>query len=256
MIDYSQITNKQGLIVYGGESSTGYGMVVGTAPAYEKPVKRTEVFNVPGRNGSVIFQNGSYDDVTRTYHVWIGEDETPDSGGIVHGTLAERVSAITAWLFSQTGYTRLEDNFEPNVFRLAYYSGANNISNELTQYGETDLTFTCRPERFYKDAETPIAVANGDNLTNPTKFASKPLIKIEAAGTVDVTINGVTVTAVVTDYIYIDCERMNAYRLASENKNDKISGAFPVIVPGVNAVAITVTGTLTGVKVTPRYFTI
>ena len=256
MLDYNSLTNRQGLIVWGGENSTDYGMVVGGAPAFDKPIRRTEVFNVPGRNGSVIFQDGSYDDVTRTYHIWIAENETPDSGGVIHDTLAERVSALTAWLYSKQGYTRLEDNFEPDVFRLAYYSGSNNISNELTQYGETDLTFTCRPERFYKDAETPIAVANGDTLTNPTKFASKPLIKIEAAGTVIVTINGVSITAIVTDYIYIDCERMNAYRLASENKNDKISGSFPEIVPGTNAVAISVTGTLTGVKVTPRYFSI
>ena len=256
MIDYNAITNKQGLIVYGGESSTDFGMVVGRAPAFDKPIKRTEAYTVPGKNGAVIFQNGSYDDVTRTYTIWVAEDETPDSGGVIHDTLAERVSALTAWLYSQNGYTRLEDNFEPDVFRLAYYSGANNVSNELTQYGESELTFTCRPERFYKDAETPIAISHGDTMTNPTRFSSKPLIKIEAAGTVEVSINGVAITAVVTDYIYIDVERMNAYRLASENKNDKISGAFPVLAPGVNTIGITVTGTLTGVSITPRYFTI
>ncbi len=49
---------------------------------------------------------------------------------------------------------------------------------------------------------------------------------------------------------------MNAYRLAGENRNDKITGAFPVIVPGTNAVAIAVTGTLNAVKITPHYYTI
>ena len=256
MLDYNSLTNRQGLIVWGGESSTDYGMVVAEAPAFDKPTKRTEVFTVPGRNGAVLFQDGSFDDVTRSYKVWIAEDESVDSGGNVNGTLAERVSAITAWLYSQQGYTRLEDNFEPDIFRLAYYSGENDISNELTQYGETTLSFTCRPERFYKDAETAVAVANGDTITNPTKFASKPLIKITAAGTVTVGIAGVSIVAVVTDYIYIDCERMNAYRLTSENKNDKISGSFPTIRPGTNAISISVTGTLTKVEITPRYFSI
>lgn len=256
MIDYNTLTNRQGLLVWGGENSTDYGMVVRSCPAFDKPTKRTDVFTVPGRNGSILFQDGSFEDVTRSYSVWIAEEETEDSGGNVSGSLAERVNALTAWLFSKSGYTRLEDNFEPDIYRLAYYSGANDVSNELIQYGESTLTFTCRPERFLKSGETAITVSNGDTLTNPTKFSSKPLIRIDAAGTVDVTINGVTITAVVTDYINIDCETMNAYRLASENLNDKITGAFPVIVPGANAVGITVTGTLTAVKITPRYFTI
>ena len=244
---FNNATNKQGLILWGGESSADCGMVVAEAPVFDKPNKRIEAVSVPGRNGSIIFDEGAFDDVVRSYRVWIAE------GG---DTLAEKVSALTAWLFSKQGYTRLEDNFEPDFYRLAYYSGSNDISNELTQYGETTLTFTCRPERFLKSAEYPISVSNGDTLRNATRFPSKPLIYIEAAGTVNVSINGVTITAVVTDYMYIDCERMNAYRLAAENKNDKISGAFPVIAPGDNGVGITVTGTLTGVTITPRYYTI
>ena len=256
MLDFNSLTNKQGLIVWGGESSTDYGMVISEAAVFEKPTKRTEVFTVPGRNGSIIFEDGSFDDVVRSYKAWIDEDETPDSGGIIHGTLAERVSDLTAWLFSKSGYTRLEDNFEPDVFRLAYYSGANDITNDLTEYGETTLTFTCRPERFLKSGEAAVTIANGDTVTNPTKFTAKPLIKITAAGTVTLSIAGVSIVAVVTDYLYIDCETMNAYRLTSENKNDKISGDFPVLKPGANSIGITVTGTLTKVEITPRYFTI
>lgn len=256
MINYNSLTNRQGLIVWGGEASSSYGMVIGEAPAFEKPAKRMDVFTVPGRNGSILFQDGSFEDVNRTYSAWIAEDETEDSGGGISGTLAERVSALTAWLYSKSGYTRLEDNFEPDVYRMAYYSGSNDITNELTQYGETTLTFTCRPERFLKSGETAITVNNGDTLTNPTKFASKPLIYIQGAGTIEVSINGVSITATVTDYINIDCEKMDAYRLAAENMNDKITGSFPVIAPGANGVGITVTGTLTAVKITPRYFTI
>ena len=232
MIDYKTLTNRQGLIVWGGEASADYGMVIAEAPAFDKPVKRTDVFTLPGRNGSILFQDGSFEDVTRSYRVWIAERDND---------LATKINAFTAWLYSKSGYTRLEDNFEPDVYRLAYYSGSNDISNELTQYGETTLTFTCRPERFLKSGEDAISVSNGDKLTNLTRFSAKPLIHIEAVGTVNVTINGVTITATVTDYINIDCERMNAYRLPSENKNDKITGAFPVIVPGANAVAISVT---------------
>lgn len=248
MPNYSTLTNKQGLIVWGGVASTDCGMVVSRAPAYDKPTRRVEAVTVPGRNGSILFDEGAFSDTTRTYDVFIAEDD--------HNTLSERVDAMSAWLFSKQGYTRLEDNFEPDVFRLAYYSGGNDVTNELLTYGESELTFTCRPERFLKSGTTPVEVDDGDTITNPTAFSSKPLIYIEATGEVEVSINGVAITADVTDYIYIDCETMNAYRQAGENKNDKISGAFPVIVPGANGIGINVTGSLVGVEITPRYFTI
>ena len=73
-------------------------------------------------------------------------------------------------------------------------------------------------------------------------------------GIVTVTIGGKTISANVTDYINIDCDSQNAYRLATENKNSLISGSFPLILPGANTIGIT--GTTTKVEVTPRFFTI
>lgn len=238
-------TNKQGLIVYGGEASSDYGIVVSEAPSFDKPTRKTTTYAVPGRNGAILFQEDAFDDVTRSYKVWFAED---------HGDLTEKVNAFTSWLFSKKGYSRLEDSFEPDIFRLGYYSGGQNVSNELTQYGETTIQFICRPERFYKSGEQPITASNGDKLFNSTRFASKPLIHIEGSGTVTVTIGGKTITAAVTDYINIDCDRMNAYRLPTENKNSDISGTFPTIKPGESAVATT--GTITKLEITPRYFTI
>lgn len=239
-------TNKRGLIVYGGEASADYGMVIAEAPTFEKATRKATVYNVPGRNGSIIFQQDAFNDVGRSYKVWLAPDEGED--------LADKVSAFSAWLISCTGYQRLEDSFEPDVYRLAYYNGGNDVSNELTQYGETTLTFTCRPERFLKDGETPQAVTNGSKLYNPTRFSSKPLIHIEGSGSVTITFGGATMSATLTDYINIDCDAMNAYRLAAENMNDKISGTFPKLAPGYNTIAIT--GSVSKCVITPRYFTI
>ena len=245
---FDDATNKQGLIVYGGEASSDFGMVVAQAPSFDKPSRKMTTYTVPGRNGAVLFQQDAYDDVTRSYQVWLTHDAEEN--------LTESVNAFSAWLNSKTGYQRLEDSFEPETFRLAYYKGGQNVENHLMQYGETTIQFICRPERFYKSAEDPIEVTNGDSLYNPTKFKSKPLIHIETASeqTVTVSINGHTITAEVDDYINIDCERMNAYRQAGENKNTDISGEFPTIDPGANGIVIT--GTVTKVTITPRYFVI
>lgn len=238
-------THTRGVFVYDGEASDTFGMVVSEAPAFEKPKRRNTVYSVPGRNGSIINQEDCYDDVSRTYKVWVADDGAE---------LSTKVNNITSWLYSKTGYLRLEDDFEPDYFRLGYYDGGNNISNELTQYGETSISFTCRPERFLKSGEEEITISNGAIVYNPTRFASRPLLHIEGSGAISVSISGYTIICAVTDYINIDCDRMNAYRLPSENKNGSISGTFPKIYPGDNTISIT--GTASKVIITPRYYTI
>ena len=243
------------MITYDGVASTDYGIVVSEAPVFERPNRKQTIIQVPGRNGSVIFPEDAWEDVVRSYNVWLSENVTEDSGGDKSGYLVEYVDAFEAFLNSKKGYVRLEDSFEPDIYRLAYYSGGDAFSNEMTQYGRATLRFTCRPERFLKSGETPVSVTNGATLTNPTRFASKPLIHIEASNeTISVSIGGKTITAEVTDYINIDCERMNAYRLPVENKNDKISGSFPTIPSGSNTIGIT--GTYTKVEITPQWFTV
>ena len=240
-------TNKQGLIVYGGESSSDYGMVVSEAPAFVAPTRKQTVFNVAGRNGAVLFQEDAWDDVVRSYDVWLAHDID---------TLADKVIAFESMLNSKKGYQRLEDNFEPDVFRLAYYQGGDGFSNVMTAYGEATLNFVCRPERFLKSGEFPIEVTNGDKISNPTRFTSKPLIKITvpSSNTVTISCGGNSMDAEVADYIFIDCDSMNAYRQTNENMNNKISGSFPVLTAGTNTIGIT--GTVTSVEITPRYFTI
>lgn len=246
--------NRQGLIKWGGEDSTNYGIVVRESPVFDKPKRKQTVFSVPGRNGSILFQQDAFEDVVRTYKVWVAEDMQEDSGGVISGLLPERISAVTAWLNSKTGYQELEDSFEPDFFRLAYYSGDDSFSDDLLQYGEAELRFVCRPERFLKTGKTAVTVTNGATMTNPTKFASKPLIHIEGSGNVTVTFGGKSITADVFDYINIDCDTMNAYRLTTENRNDKITGSFPSLLSGDNT--ITISGTTTLVTITPRFFTI
>ena len=243
---FNQTTNRQGLLVYGGEASSDFGMVIAEAPTFERSTRKQTVFTVPGRNGDIIIQQDAWNDVPRSYKVWLAEGGGKD--------LTSKVDELMAWLNSKKGYQRLEDNFEPDVFRLAYYSGGASFENHLTQYGSGTLSFTCRAERFYKVGEQPITVSNGSKINNPTRYASKPLIHIEGSGSVTIAFGGATMSATLTDYINIDCDAMNAYRLPAENMNNKISGTFPTLKPGINTIGTT--GTVTKVEITPRFFTI
>lgn len=242
---FDNYTDKRGTFIFNGESSADFGIVISEAPTFEKAGRKSTAFDLPGRNGSIIYQQNAWNDVSRTYKVWIASDRAVD--------LPAKVDAFTAWLNSVTGYQRLEDSFEPEIFRLAYYNGGNNVSNDLMQYGEATISFTCRPERFYKWGEQEQDLQAGQ-IYNPTRFTAKPLIHLEGSGALQVSIDGVNIVATVTDYINIDCERMNAYRLPAENMNNKVVGDFPTIAPGVNTIGLT--GTITKATIIPRFFTI
>lgn len=233
---------RNGLIVYGGEASADFGIVVSEAPSFDRAKRKSTLYTVPGRNGAVIYQQNAYEDVTRSYKVFITADDLPAA-----------INEAGAWLYSKTGYQRLEDSFEPDTYRLAYFNGVD-FSNELMQYGEATLSFICRPERFYKDGEREIDIINVDTLRNPTRFESKPLIHVEGEGEITITVNGLSLDCNVIDYINIDSDRLNAYREETENMNGSVSGTFPVLVPGNNSISLT--GNITAITLVPRYFTI
>jgi len=243
---YDMTTDKNGRFTFAGETSADFGVIIAKAPTFEHAARKSQAFEVPGRNGVILQQQDAWGDVSRVYNVWLAVDHAEDLPGKANG--------FSAWLNSIKGYQRLEDSFEPEVFRLAYYNGGADVSNNLMQYGEAAVSFSCRPERFYKTGDTPRDLSNGTPIYNPTRFPSKPFLHIEGSGAVSITINGETITATITDYINIDCDRMNAYRLAAENMNDKIGGTFPAIAPGLNTVATT--GTITKATITPRFYTI
>ena len=66
---FNEFTNRRGLLVYGGEASSNYGMVIAEAPSFDKPTRKNTVYNVPGRNGAIIFQEDAFEDITRSYRV-------------------------------------------------------------------------------------------------------------------------------------------------------------------------------------------
>ena len=251
-------TNKQGLIVYNGETSADYGMVISEAPDFEKPSRKQTTFTVPGRSGVVLFQEDAWNDVTRKYRVWCPKSDRESLTDVANG--------LTAWLNSAKGYQRLEDSFEPDVFRLAYYSGGDDVENHIMQYGESDLTFTCRPERFLKIGENKIPIEAGNfNLYNPTKFDAKPLIYLAShhvfGAEMTLTIGGKTLVVGPTSYTtmieaFIDCETMNVTRPDGTLANSSVSGEFLTIPGGQVSCSLTVEGTLDGAYIIPRYFTI
>lgn len=197
-----------GVIIYNGQSSKSFGLEVETFPAYNTPKRKYEKVSVPGRSGDLILDNGGWENVTRSYIVAIGSYDY---------SYYEMMNKLSNWLHSATTYARLEDSYEPDVFRLATFLEQGSMTNIYNHGGEMNLDFDCKPQRFLKIGEKPIVLTSGISQTviNPTNYPSYPLINIQRLGTGDITITLGDKTITVLDgspvQMTIDCELMDAY---------------------------------------------
>ena len=237
-----------GSVIFNGISSRELHIQVEHPPEYEYPERDYTITHVPGRNGDVVFDNGSYKNVGRTYQIAIGEEDAD------YAVLANKISE---WLHSANGYARLEDSYEPDYYRMAMYYEGLPIENILNQAGRATIKFDCKPQRFLKYGEQSIEIQNGANLHNPTRFAAKPLIRVYGTGGAQTMLTVgdrvVTLTSI-TDYVDLDCDLENAFK-GSTNCNGNITAEyFPVLASGDNAIVWA--GNITKVEITPRWWTL
>ena len=242
-----KINRDLGIFTYNGKSSKDFGIIVEKLPSLSRPERQHDVFRVPGRNGDIIQQYDAYENINITYEVWFANNDI-DS---MNAQIVAR--QIAAWLYNTNGYCKLEDDFEPDIFRLAYYVGDLDIVNKLTAFGKAKIVFNCRPERFFKSGEEWFT--NPTLIVNEQYFDSKPLIKVTGSGNVNFSIEGQTVTIKgLTDYVYLDCETQDCYRQLSENRNNLMTGNFPVLKVGTNN--ITKSSGITSLEIQPRFWTL
>ncbi len=237
----------KGIIVFNKQSSEDYGIVVETAPNYETPERDFNLVHVPGRNGDLSFDSGSYRNVSRTYKIAIGSYKEQFT------TMANRISE---WLNSANGYARLEDSYERDYFRLALYKDELDIQNVLRHAGRVTISFNCKPQRFLKQGEQTIIFNQLGKLRNPTNFMAKPLITIRGIGSGQFSLGGyICMISDIGTYTTIDSDIQDVYK-GTENRNQYITlpDGFPKLGKGENEISFS--GGITSMEVVPRWWTI
>ena len=238
-----------GVIIFNGIPSTNYGIHVETPPVYATPERDYEVVHIPGRNGDLVIDNGSYKNVTRKYSISVGE---------IDGNFTTLAAGVSEWLHSASGYARLEDSYESNYFRLAYYVADAEMENLFHQAGKMLIEFNCKPARFLKAGERAVPFTTDGSISNPTFQKSFPKLTVVVSGSGTLTIGDQTITIsglTNSTRMVIDSELQDVYEEGSlTNLNSKVSfsDGFPLLSPGVNT--ITFTGSITSVEVIPRWW--
>ena len=164
--------------IFNGTRSDDMGLLMASDPVSVHPARRGELYPIPGRNGSIVREDGSYDTYTITYDVMLDAGST--SGGMY-----TQARDVAEWLLGSRGFCRLEDSFEPNHYRLARCAASLSIENRLLRFGRAQIAFEVQPQRYLKSGETPLTFTGGSttSITNPTQFEARPLLKFTDTST-------------------------------------------------------------------------
>ena len=163
---------------FDGTNSRSYGVYITGEGVFNAPERNVEMIDIPGRNGAYALDKGNFNNIEVTYPAGIFADSETD--------FATAVSDLRNLLCSKVGYVRLEDDYNPNEYRLAIYKSGLEVSHDMLIAGEFDITFECKPQRFLTSGETAVSVASGGTLTNPTLFDSHPQLQVKGYGNIDI----------------------------------------------------------------------
>lgn len=264
-----------GVIIFNGKSSDEIGIKVEKFPNYDIPEKDYDIIHVPGRNGDIVIDTGSYKNITRKYQI---------SVATYGNEFYKTINSVAEWLHSSPGYAILEDSYEPDYYRIAFYKETNSIENIFDEAGRATITFECKPQRFLKDGDTPIVFTKNGSIINDTAFISFPIINVTVSNETDSIINvgnyTINIPADKTELmvtsdsdsitddsnheialsnvsdITINSELQDAYS-GTINKNSSIildGGEFPKLNPGENLISFS--GGVQRLEVIPKWWTI
>ncbi|MBR2555159.1 MAG: hypothetical protein IKE94_09890 [Aeriscardovia sp.] len=238
--------NTMHFLTFAGKRSIDFNIRISGEGTYDRPKRKTTSYDVAGRNGSLILDENSFDNIDITYPAFVIDD------------MPERIQNFANYMSSFAGYQRIEDTYHPDVYRLGQYKTDFTVktSGHMNRQGEFNITFNCKPQRFLKSGEIAITFESAGNIWNRTNFDAQPLIRVygSGAGTVGIGPYLITITDI-DEYVDIDCELMDAYKGTLNCNNNVAFNADSFKIPtGVNGVNFT--GLITSVIVTPRYFII
>ena len=230
------------MIYYNGKSLADFGLKVDHSRSYTSPERSTAKVQVPGRNGDIIIDDGSYNNVTLKYKC-----------AIMAG-FKKRYEEMLNFLYKDSAYHRLEDTTHPDFYRVAAINAAPEYETTGNhRSGNFTLSFDCKPQKFLKSGERKKILTSAGSLRNPTAYKAKPIITVKGSGAVTLTVGAYNVAiANLTSAITIDCEQQDCYWNGTNLNNGVTLDDFPVLLPGTNSVSWS--GSVTSVEIIPHFW--
>ena len=116
------------------------------------------------------------------------------------------------------------------------------------------VTFRCKPFLYLDNSPDTTITASGSTITNPGAVDSEPLIKVYGSGDITLMVGTQIVELEdISSQIFLDSEIQEAYK-GTTSQNNHMSGEFPKLLPGMNAISWT--GNVSSIVISPRWRTL
>lgn len=149
------------------------GIKVRGFPIFSAPEPRVTTYSIPGRNGDLVYWDGSFKNTSGEVECFALDTENVDHA----------LSAVSQWL-TDCRYKKLVVSSEPGRYRMARVTNAAEIVVQMGVLAPFTIDFDCKPQRFY-NGEPPIRFSgDGGEIQNNTGFDALPLLRLHIeAGT-------------------------------------------------------------------------
>lgn len=217
-----------GYFIFNEIDSREMGVLVNKVPRLSRPDERVNKITIPGRDGSVFFQTGKYEDYETTAEITVRD---PD-----------RRNSVLRWL---SGPGKLITSFYPDHYVNARITNRIDPERIFPKVDQMIITFTIQPF-LYQRYERPEVFTLPGTIFNPGSWESLPIITVKGNGGIYLGNQIFSILPHPYPEITINSVIQEAY-YQNNLANNYMGGYFPAIQPGLNSVSWY--GSITEVKI-------
>ena len=209
---------------------------------FSEAVPVVEAQTIPGRNGDLIRETGSYENRSGSASCFCLQKDAEKA-----------ISSAGRFLMGKKGYRRLETSDDPDHYWLARVENSPQISMRLRTLAPFDIGFDCKPQRFVKSGENAVVFSHHGSLFNQYGQIALPFITLYGHGAGRLTVGNCVVDVKTLDgTLYLDSELQNAYN-NNGNQNMNIDApTFPTLPDG--EIPIWWNGGIERIEIIPRWW--
>ena len=209
---------------------------------FSEAVPVVEAQTIPGRNGDLIWETGSYENRSASASCFCLQKD-----------VEKALSSAGRFLMDKKGYRRLETSDDPDHYWLARVENSPQIAMRLRTLAPFEIGFDCKPQRFVKAGENAVVFTENGSLFNQYGQIALPFITLYGQGAGRLTIGDCVVDVkTLNGVLYLDSDTQNAYN-DNGNQNLNINATvFPTL--GDGEIPIAFSGGIERVEIIPRWW--
>lgn len=209
---------------------------------FGKAVPVVETQTIPGRNGNLVFETGSYENRVGSASCFCLQKD-----------VERAIGSAGKFLMGKKGYRRLETSDDTDHYWMARVENSPQIEMRLRVLASFEIEFDCKPQRFVKSGENAVVFTSNGSISNQYGQIALPLITLYGQGEGTLTIGDCVVEVKELDEVlFLDSDTQNAYN-NNGNQNMNINApVFPTLPDGDTKIAFS--GGIERVEIVPRWW--